>query len=125
MFGKAFHYSYRPNIPPQDPHLYFRYRGYINSYSYWWLKRNLASNCPRFLHGATIAGVALQLAKYMGAREVNMYGVDMNNFDGHTYFDPKMNVGLTKLSHVRNFKVLLMQIRRLKVEVKFHGKMHY
>jgi hypothetical protein len=93
-WGRA-SYTYKPRKSPRPPHCYFNYGGSLNRRSFQMLKWILTRSAPRFRAGATISGVALQLAVFMGARQIRLYGVDQNNFDGRTYFDPSANVGLT------------------------------
>jgi len=77
---------------------------------------------PRFYHGATISGVAMQLADYMGANEIHLFGVDMNNFDGRTYMNPANNIGETRDNQVENLRALSTNIRALGVSITFHGE---
>ncbi len=77
---------------------------------------------PRFYRGATISGVALQLADYMGAKEIQLFGVDMNNFDGSTYMNPANNIGKTRENQVENLRTLTTNIRSLGVSITFHGE---
>ena len=77
---------------------------------------------PRFYRGATISGVAMQLAEYMGAKEIHLFGVDMNNFDGKTYLNPANNIGETRDGQTENLRALTNKIRALGISVTFHGE---
>ena len=77
---------------------------------------------PRFYRGATISGVAMQLAEYMGASEIHLFGVDMNNFDGKTYMNPANNIGETRDNQIENLRTLTNRLRTLGVSITFHGE---
>jgi hypothetical protein len=85
------------------------------------LRSWLAGDSPRFLAGATISGVALQLAVYMGVREVEMFGVDMSNIDGRTYYSANGNVGLTNAHHPVNFTRLKKYFQKQGIQVRHYG----
>lgn len=121
LFGKPAKYAFLPRIPPTFPHLYFKWGGSINRLSLLRLKWWLTGSSPRFLAGASISGVALQMAVYMGARQVDLYGVDLSNFDGQTYFNPVGNEGQTKAHHIDNFAKLSKFVQKQGVEVRHSG----
>lgn len=121
LLGEPAKFAYRPKVPPIHPHLYFKWGGSINRLSPLRLKWWLAGSSPRFLVGASIAGVALQMAAFMGARQVVLYGVELSNFDGQTYFDPAGNEGRTKAHHANNFAKLSEFMRKRGIEVMHAG----
>jgi hypothetical protein len=114
------YYSFRPIIDPCPPHHYFYYNPLSATFEVKPVTSEFQGESPKFYFGATIGGVALQLASYMGAAEVHLYGVDMNNFDGKTYFDPQKNSGRIKESHVRKMAWLTNEIQKTGTEVVFH-----
>jgi hypothetical protein len=117
-FGKGFVFGYRPAEVPVGAHAWFRYGRSVSPRSVRRLGRVPPGDSPRFLRGASIAGIALQLAAYMGAGEVRLFGVDFDNFDGHTYLDPSLNTGVTKAHHPGNFALLVDQVERLGTPVR-------
>ena len=114
------YYSFQPIIDPFPPHYYFYYNPLSATSDVQPVTSEFEGETPRFYFGATIAGVALQLASYMGAAEVHLYGVDMNNFDGKTYYDPARNSGRIKEIHVRKMAWLTNEIQKTGTKVIFH-----
>lgn len=103
-------YSYSPALPPEKPHLLFQYeRLPLVCYA----EAPFNPNSQRFFHGATISGVALQLAVLMGAAEVNLYGVDFDNVTGLDYHHPTSEQGKisTNLQRESFAKLELMAAR--------------
>jgi hypothetical protein len=114
------YYNFEPIVEPFPPHKYFYYNHLSSSSDVRPITSEFDGEVPRYYFGATIAGVALQLASYMGAAEIHLYGVDMNNFDGKTYYDPAKNTGRTTESHIRKMAWLSSEIRKTGTGVFFH-----
>jgi hypothetical protein len=119
---KLEYYSFRPVVKPKSPHLYYRYNGLGNTNEPGRLSGGFWRREPRFYRGATISGVAVQLAEYMGCREIHLFGVDMNNFDGSTYLNPQNNIGKTRDNQIEKLRALTTKIRALGVSITFHGE---
>jgi hypothetical protein len=116
------YHSFRPAIKPKSPHLYYRYKGLGETNEPERLSSTFWMSEPRFYRGATISGVAMQLSEYMGASEIHLFGVDMNNFDGKTYMNPAHNIGITSDNQIENLRALTGKIRALGVSITFHGE---
>jgi hypothetical protein len=114
------YYNFDPIVAPFPPHHYFYYNPESNAGDARPVTSEFEGEVPRYYFGATIAGVALQLASYMGAAEIHLYGVDLNNFDGKTYYDPAGNTGRTTESHVRKMAWLSNEIQKTGTGVFFH-----
>lgn len=113
------YFRFRPIRGACPPHHYFFYNPLSDTFLVRPVTSKFEGETPRFYCGATIAGVALQLASYMGAAEVHMYGVDMNNFDGKTYLDPARNRGRIQRAQVRKLAWLTKRIQATGAEVVF------
>jgi hypothetical protein len=118
--NRSEYYKFQPTVAPCPPHQYFYYNPLSQTSEVQPVTSEFQGETPRFYFGATIAGVALQLASYMGAAEVHLYGVDMNNFDGKTYHDPGKSSGRIKESHVRRMTWLTNEIQKAGTRVIFH-----
>jgi hypothetical protein len=115
------YYRFQPIIDPCPPHQYFYYNPFSTTADVQPITSAFQGDSPRFYFGATIAGVALQLASYMGAAEIHLYGVDMNNFDGKTYLHPEKNSGRTAEIQVRRMAWLTKEIQQTGTRVIFHS----
>ena len=108
-------YKYEPSEKVSSPHLWFQYANPpISSFS----EVPLGAANSRFFHGATIAGVALQLAVVMGVAELRLYGCDFSNVSGRDYWRPTTEKGgeSTPLQRA-NFAKLLAVVERLGIKV--------
>jgi hypothetical protein len=114
------YFNFRPIERAYAPHRYFYYHPWSDTFLVRPVTSAFRGETPRFYCGATIAGVAMQLASYMGAAEIHMYGVDMNNFDGKTYHDPAKNQGRIKRVQVRKLAWLTNKIQETGTKVVFH-----
>jgi hypothetical protein len=114
------YYRFQPVTDPCPPHHYFYYDPFSETSDAQPVTSEFQGETPRFYFGATIAGVALQLASYMGAAEIHLYGVDMNNFDGKTYSQPQKNSGRIKEIQVRKMAWLTNEIQKTGTKVIFH-----
>jgi hypothetical protein len=114
------YYDFQPIIDPCPPHHYFYYNPLSEMAGVRPVTSEFEGEVPRFYFGATIAGVALQLASYMGAAEVHLFGVDMNNFDGKTYHEPHKNSGRIKEIQVQKMTWLTKEMQKTGTEVIFH-----
>jgi hypothetical protein len=114
------YFRFQPIRAACPPHHYFYYHPLSDAFLASPVTSEFGGKSPRFYCGATIAGVALQLASYMGAVEIHMYGVDMNNFDGKTYHDPAKNRGRINRMQVRKLTWLTNKIRKAGAKVAFH-----
>jgi hypothetical protein len=119
--NRSAYYDFIPIVEPCFPHQYFYYNPLSAISDVQPVTAGTPGETPRFYFGATIAGVALQLASYMGASEVHLYGVDMNNFDGKTYFEPEGNSGRTSEIQVRRMAWLTKEIQQTGTRVIFHS----
>ncbi|MGD9500973.1 MAG: hypothetical protein AB7V40_00620 [Methyloceanibacter sp.] len=120
FINRARYFRFQPTKPASPPHCYFFYHPLSDTSLVRPVSSKFEGQTPRFYCGATIAGVALQLASYMGAAEIHMYGVDMNNFDGKTYLDPAKNRGRIQRVQVRKLAWLTKRIQATGAEVVFH-----
>jgi len=86
-------YDYVPLARPVGRHAWFRYAVPHFPHAHATLDRFCAQ--ARVAHGATIAGVALQIAHLMGAASLVLYGCNLDNDDGRNYLHPRASVGRT------------------------------
>ena len=101
-------YDYAPSAAPAPGHGWFRYAPGAFPASAEDLLRRLRGG--RVVHGATIAGVAVQLAHVMGAAEIHLYGCSMDNDTGDNYALPG-STGRTTALQRDNFASLLDWLR--------------
>ena len=120
VWNRIRYFNFRPSASAHAPHRYFYYHPLSDTFLVRPVTSEFRGETPKFYCGATIAGVALQLASYMGAAEIHMYGVDMNNFDGKTYHDPARNRGRIQRVHVRKLAWLTSKIQETGTKVVFH-----
>ncbi len=108
-------YNYEPSEKVAPPHLWFQYEHPPLS-RFGEVPFDAAS--PRFFHGATIAGVALQLAVVMGVAEVRLFGCDFSKVTGREYWRPTAEKGgeSTPLQQA-NFTKLLTLVERAGIKV--------
>lgn len=112
-------YEYHPSIKPQESHEWFQYSTESFPHSASSFNRNLSQN--RFLHGATIAGVALQLAWWMGASEIYCYGCTFDNETGGNYLYPESSDGKTTSLQRTNFYNIFDIIRETGTKIFTEG----
>lgn len=110
-------YAYTPRLAPAPGHGWFRYaRRYFPVMESEYHAR---ARHDRLMHGASIAGVAVQLALAMGAAAIHVYGCSMDNDAGGNYYRPGSHGRTTPLQRT-NFATLLGWIERSGVEVVRH-----
>ncbi len=112
-------YDYLPRATPVAGHAWFQYT------------RRAFPAAPRacfetldegrVLHGASIAGVAVQIAFIFGASAIHLYGCDMDNDAGDNYFRPGSQGQTTPLQR-RNFTTLTTWIEQAGVAVVRHRR---
>lgn len=108
-------YEYEPDAMPTPPHLWFQYESApISRFD----QLSFDASATRLFHGATITGVALQLAVIMGAKEIHLYGCDFSNRTGFDYLLPTTERGgvSTELQR-RSFQKLVDAAQRRGVRV--------
>jgi len=111
-------YDYRPSAAPTPGHGWFQYCRDEFPTDEQELHRHLRAE--RLVHGASIAGVAVQLAYLMGAAEIHLYGCAMDNDQGDNYFRPGSRGQTTPLQRA-NFSQLLAWIAAAGVRLVPHG----
>jgi hypothetical protein len=107
-------YDYAPCAVPAAGHGWFRYAAEPFPASSGALFDSLRAG--RVRHGASIGGVALQLAYVMGAASIHVYGCDMNNDAGGNYYRPGSQ-GRTTAEQRANFTRLIDWIAQAGVAV--------
>jgi hypothetical protein len=112
-------YDFAPSARPARGHGWFQYSAEN-------VKAGLADfdaklETGRMMHGATIAGVALQAAVCLGARTIRIYGVSMDNDVGGNYFRKDLQGGRSTELQRELFRLLLAKVRELGVEVDLIG----
>lgn len=113
-------YEYIPSVAPSDGHRWFQYAFRRNAFAEELVLEGVRTG--RLLPGATIAGVALQMAAIMGASEVHLFGCSMDNDCGDNYLHRGMSSGSTKETQRVNFAAAIRAIRTIGVEVEIHGE---
>lgn len=97
-------HDYSPSATPAPGHGWFQYLP-----SRFPSDPAVLDDCVRrgrMVHGATIAGVALQLAVIMGGAEIHLYGCAMDNDGGGNYYRPGSRGRSTPLQR-QNFATLV------------------
>jgi hypothetical protein len=107
-------YDYVPRIAPATGHGWFQYAHSAFPESESAFRR--MGRQDRLLHGASIGGVAVQIALAMGATAIHVYGCSMDNDAGNNYYRPGSQGRTTPLQR-RHFDNLLGWIERAGVEV--------
>jgi hypothetical protein len=112
-------YDYTPRAQPAAGHGWFQYavRDFPAQRQVW--IDSLRQG--RVLHGATVAGVAVQIACVMGAGAIHLYGCAMDNDAGGNYYRPGSNGRTTPLQRT-NFSTLLRWVEEDGVAVVRHGQ---
>lgn len=112
-------YGYVPQISPQRPHAFFQYHAVtfpqdLDAFL-------LGMEEKKFFHGGTITGVAMQMAWWMGAKEIHVFGCSMDNSDGNTYGIKGTSTGRTTDLQIKNLKSLIHILNSLGTSVLVHG----
>lgn len=107
-------YDYRPSVSPASGHGWFRY--YEREFPTSEEELRACLGAERLAHGASIAGVAVQLALLMGAGAIQLYGCSMDNDAGDNYHLPGSSGRTTPLQR-ENFQRLLSWVRGAGVSV--------
>jgi len=104
-----------PDMIAQNPHGIFDYA------DIW--EEEICPNQNRLCRGATISGVAAQMAMVMGAKEIHLYGCSFGDIGGvHYGYDPLNDPGGITNSHPITMDYLLSRIRLSGVEIVSHGE---
>ena len=111
-------YDFRPRATPAPGHGWFRYAQSSFPCAEGDFARALGEG--RLLHGATISGVAMQVALLMGASEIHLYGCSMDNDAGDNYLHAGSR-GRTTPSQRASLANLLDVIRGSGTRVLVHG----
>lgn len=110
------YYDFRPKAKATKGHGWFCYTrdAFVPAL------HNLPSYLERgtLLHGATISGVAVQIAACLGAEKISIYGVSMDNDSGQHYFRSGLVGDLTKTTQRTNFALLLDKVRAMGVQIE-------
>ncbi|MFO0679419.1 MAG: hypothetical protein U0169_23030 [Polyangiaceae bacterium] len=114
----AYH-SFEPSTRPVAPHAWFRYREAAFPESDDEIFRSVEDG--RFLHGATIAGVALQMAWLFGASRIRLYGVGLDNDTGDRYAHAGRSRGRSTPLQRTLLSRLASAVERRGVPVEVHG----
>lgn len=114
-------YAYAPKIAPKEPHAWFQY--VQEEFGDALEKVKFFQDESLMLHGATISGVAIQVAALMGAKTIHLYGC--SPYDETTneteYFDANAAGGtVTKLQR-KNLCHLIEKVKLMGIEVKVHS----
>lgn len=112
-------YDYAPGARPVPGHGWFQYVAHEFPAHPDALRDGLQQG--RVLHGATIAGVAVQIAVVMGAAAIHLYGCAMDNDAGGHYHRPG-SVGRTTPRQRANFAALLGWVAQAGVAVVNHSR---
>jgi len=110
-------YDYVPFAEPAAEHGWFHYAVPDFPHTAEDFGRLLAAG--RLLHGATISGVAMQIALLMGASAIHLYGCSMDNDAGNNYCLPGSKGRTTPLQR-SNLASLIALIRGTGVDVVVH-----
>ncbi|MDX2169170.1 MAG: hypothetical protein SF182_19025 [Deltaproteobacteria bacterium] len=111
-------YDYAPRARPAAGHGWFQYATPEFPSDAAVFRDTLRGG--RVLHGASIAGVAVQIALTMGAAAIHLYGCAMDNDAGGNYFAPGSR-GRTTPRQRAHFAALLGWVEHGGVEVVRHG----
>lgn len=112
-------YEYEPRALPTRGHGWFRYSPHSVVEAIPDFDAKMDSG--RMMHGATIAGVALQAAVCLGALTIRVYGVSMDNGVGGNYFRPDLRGGRSTELQRQSFRLLLARVRELGITVDLVG----
>ena len=95
----------------------------IFQYAPFWREHTISPSQTRLCSGATIAGVAIQLAFLMGAREIHLYGCSFGTPPGqpHYGYDNKGEAGGIGPHHLPNMNDMISQIISQGTNVYSHG----
>ncbi len=107
-------YEYVPSAKPTRGHGWFQYS--VETVKEGVSNFDTKMETGRMMHGATIAGVALQAAVCLGARTIRIYGVSMDNDAGNNYFRKDLKGGRSTEVQRESFRVLLAKVRGLGIE---------
>ena len=112
-------YDYAPSAKPTRGHGWFQYSAEN-------VKEGLSDfdakmETGRMMHGATIAGVALQAAVCLGALRIRIYGVSMDNNAGGNYFRTDLQGGRSTELQRESFRLLLATVRGIGIEIDLIG----
>ncbi len=112
-------YEYNPSIEPLKPHQVFQY----SSTGFPTTKKEFLHTLAgfRFVPGATVASIAVQLAFQRGAKEIHIYGCSMDNESGTNYFLRSKSKGKTTPLQIRKFGKLIEWLRGAGSKVIIHG----
>src|SRR3989338_10292781 len=96
--------SFRPELIPCPPHLYFDYTKSG--------KINVSKTQENIFRGGSVSGCALQIASIMSASEIHLYGCSFDNDSGrnYAYAAPTDQHGEIKTHHHVNMDRIIEQI---------------
>lgn len=112
-------YDYAPRARPAPGHGWFQY--VVDEFPADAAPFHDSLRQGRVLHGATIAGVAVQIAVVMGAAAIHLYGCAMDNDTGGNYLRAGSQGRTTPLQRA-NFATLLAWVEQAGVEVVRHPR---
>jgi len=116
--GKEYPYvHYAPNIPPEKPHLFFRFGGFGNI-------EKISPKQEVMYWGGTISAIALQLSLIVGAKRVNIYGCGFDNVTGtnYCYTCPKDQKGATTEEQRKIMQKTIYKAREKGIKVNIIGE---